>query len=1366
MNREETKSQFLYFPESALPAPPDAIPSSAWLAATAKSLAGVLRGIGPFYTHFGGAGDALLLLSTFLDRHPDAQVVSFSNSIPAARSFFEAFPSLRCVRFLPKNEDKHIHLLLRMLMRHVPNCRGMGVTPEKDYFKEWNSQLDIFKKFGVCRRPDWARRFCKEPQPKQIVLAPKGSLCGMLGSKRNIIHPAVWPELLHFIRDSGFQAVIIGTPEERETYPCLEGCEDRRSYSFSEQMTHIANSAALVGADSWAKTFAALVGIPTIVFDPIKGADWIGRKDPTDYVFIEPWDTITVVKNIEQCRDVFGGIFKITPAPARKTSPHKVSWIGSFLDHGSLSHVNREFARALKSFPDIQLHCVSNGGAVASGFEDQAREISATPPEAAVTVRHAWPPDWRRPARGKLVVIQPWEYGVLPEQWVKDSARVDEFWVPSEYVRRVYVESGVPADKVVIVPNGVDLEKINPQSAPMKLASQKKFKFLFVGGTIFRKGPDLLLQAYLDNFTAADDVCLVIKDFGGKSVYAGQTFESQIRAAQSQPNAPEILYLNEELPPDALPGLYTACDCLVLPYRGEGFGLPVIEAMASGLPVIVTAGGATDDFVRDEFAWRIPAQPWVIGHEVGGLKLAGAGWVLQPDVIALGRFLREAFGNPAETRRRGQAAAERARQFYSWKNSAAIAAERIRDLDRTSLPAGQHAPSTVPAAKSAPIKEAKIALPPVALVGHLAEARELVRQKKYRDAWESALSAIARRPFHPEACLLLAEIAQAAGDGPSAKRCADRARSMAPGWKPAKKFLNQRLKGAARPVWLQVPRAIQDPKRAIPTLTVCMIVKNEEKFLGQCLQSVHGVASQIVVVDTGSTDRTIEIAKEHGAEIHAFAWRDDFSAARNAALEHATGDWVLSIDADEELLPEHKETLGRELQAASAMAYRLPIIDKGRETEGRSYVPRLFRNAPGLFFLGRVHEQVFTSVQVRCQQWGLENLLGKTVLLHHGYTAGVVADRKKVERNLRLLESAVEELPGNPSLLMSLGLELIKSGRREEGLRRYVEALDCEAAQPAGQVIPEFRETLLTQFTGHLVADKRFDDIVHLWQSPVAKAAPMTASQHFNLGLAYMNLNQPHHAAWHMRECLAKRGLPALSPINPEILRAGPAHCLALCLAALKQPEAAASSFRAAIEADPKARSPRLDFARFLRENGKSIEALKWLKELVSEDAADLEVWRLGGQIALSKAEFREFACIWTGEAVNHFGEEPGILLQRAEALFLNQRADLALPIWRHPRLPKQPRCDAARVLCEVLQDDLQFEFSTAEEPSLSQEALKWYRRLIAVGASGVVYQLHQRIETLRLRLPGFVSIWETATRKAAAAAAATVIERDPVCSN
>ena len=407
---------------------------------------------------------------------------------------------------------------------------------------------------------------------------------------------------------------------------------------------------------------------------------------------------------------------------------------------------------------------------------------------------------------------------------------------------------------------------------------------------------------------------------------------------------------------------------------------------------------------------------------------------------------------------------------------------------------------------------------------------------------------------------------------------------------------------------------------------------------------------------------------------------DDFSAARNAELDHATGDWILSIDADEELLPEHKETLRREMQAAEAMAFRLPIIDKGREQAGCSYVPRLFRNAPGLFFLGRVHEQVFSSVQVRCQQWGLKHSTGKSALLHHGYTEEMMADRNKIERNLRLLERAIEELPDEPNLLMNYGLELVRSGQLQDGLDQYMEALRCASAKPASEITPELRETLLTQVTTHLLTAKLFEEIVKVWQTPFAKSSNRTASQHFGLGLAYLELKQPALAAEQFRQCLAKRNLPTFSPRNPEIFKAGPAHCLALCQASLQQSTDAADSFRAAIAADPKARAPRSDFARFLAEDGKPVDALKLLNELISENAADPEVWRMGGQIALSKPEFRSFACDWTGKRSNTSATNQRLFCNAPRPSSWRNKLATLCPFGAMRACPNIPRSDAARV--------------------------------------------------------------------------------------
>ncbi|MCH8018826.1 glycosyltransferase family 2 protein, partial [candidate division KSB1 bacterium] len=86
-----------------------------------------------------------------------------------------------------------------------------------------------------------------------------------------------------------------------------------------------------------------------------------------------------------------------------------------------------------------------------------------------------------------------------------------------------------------------------------------------------------------------------------------------------------------------------------------------------------------------------------------------------------------------------------------------------------------------------------------------------------------------------------------------------------------------------------------------PSLSLCMIVKNEEEYLQECLESIEDVVDEIIVVDTGSTDRTVEIARQFDAEVHHIPWNDDFAAARNESIKHASGDWILQLDADERL---------------------------------------------------------------------------------------------------------------------------------------------------------------------------------------------------------------------------------------------------------------------------------------------------------------------------------------------------------------------------------------------------------------------------------------------------------------------------------
>ena len=1036
----------------------------------------------------------------------------------------------------------------------------------------------------------------------------------------------------------------------------------------------------------------------------------------------------------------------------------QVAWEGSFLDLGSLSHVNRELTKPLEAQPGIQLTCVGKNGlpelpAAMAGLRDMARRLRAQPhPQTQVTVRHAWPPNWQPPASGLWVLIQPWEFGVLPAGWVRELGRVNEVWVPSEYVRRVYVESGVEPGKVKVVPNGVDPVIFHPAARPAQLATRKRFKFLFVGGTIHRKGPDLLLQAYLERFTAADDVCLVIKDFGGKDVYAGQTFESQIRSAQARPESPEILYLNGDLSADDMAGLYTACDCLVHPYRGEGFGLPVLEAMACGLPVIVTGGGATDDFATDEFAIRLPALRQSVGAAVGGMDLVRDGWLLEPSPEALMEAMSGVFGNPEPARARGRAAGEHVRREWTWERASQIAARRLHDL-MARWEARQEAVMKRRARTAPPME-----LPAVARLGNLNAGQAAFRSKAFESAWRLTCSAIEARPHHPEGYLLLAEIAQGAGDVSRARWCAERARRLAPKWKPARSFLKAlpAKTHAERPSSFPLPESAGNSES--PRVSVCLIVRNEEQLLQRSLESVRSIAHQIVVVDTGSTDSTVEIARRNGAEVYSFPWRDDFSAARNAALERATGDWALILDADEELTPEGRDCLQQEIRNESVMAYRLPILDRGREEEGCSYVPRLFRNAPGLFFVGRIHEQAFSSVEVRRREWGLENRLGKTTLLHHGYMEQVARERHKNARNLALLEQAIEEMPNEPNLVMNHGLELIRAGQFEAGLDAYSEALHLMSALPEDQVIPELREALLTQFSSHLLGAKDFKSVVRALRSPLAKAHGLSATLHFSLGLALMELQQFSEAAEEMSQCLIKRNKPALTPANKEIRRAAPRHCLALCRKQLKQPKEAAKAFAEARVEDPNSRPVGFDYARFLLDQEEPVEALKVLHQLISGQPEDADLWLLGGHIALGRPEFLEFARDWTGEAMQHLPQHPQVILQRAEALLLSGETEASLAHWRKAGSATNARQISARLICEMdCGRPAEIPETTREagnEAILSEEFLKWYRRLLAVGATRTISTINARLPQVRRLLPSAGTVLAQALREADQAAA------------
>lgn len=413
-----------------------------------------------------------------------------------------------------------------------------------------------------------------------------------------------------------------------------------------------------------------------VASDPA-GAAVIGARAQADVA--EHWTWANAV-DIAQTRlnEIADGLR--SAAPRREGPP--VRWVGEQYSQHSLALVNRELCVRLATSSDVELELESHehalqravqGEAVAE-LEARTGEVLTRPPR--VEVRHQWPPDWSAPRQGAWVVMQPWEFGGLPDEWVRHLDKVDEVWCYTSYLRDCYVASGVPSERVRVMPLGVDTSLY----APGDRAPHAGTRFLFVGGTIARKGIDVLLDAYTTAFGPDDDVALTIKSTGSQGAYRNQNQDDRIRALAADPSLPAIELITDDLEPYELAALYRSCDALVHPYRGEGFGLPIAEAMACRLPVVVTNHGAALDFCDADTAFLIPAMKAPVPLD-GGLPPSSTGyWWAEPDVDALREQMREIVADPAAAQAVGERGRARIARDFTWDAAAQAVDARLHEL--------------------------------------------------------------------------------------------------------------------------------------------------------------------------------------------------------------------------------------------------------------------------------------------------------------------------------------------------------------------------------------------------------------------------------------------------------------------------------------------------------------------------------------------------------------------------------------------------------------------------------------------------------------------------------------------------------------
>lgn len=342
----------------------------------------------------------------------------------------------------------------------------------------------------------------------------------------------------------------------------------------------------------------------------------------------------------------------------------------------------------------------------------------------------------------------------------------------------------------------------------------------------------------------------------------------------------------------------------------------------------------------------------------------------------------------------------------------------------------------------------------------------------------------------------------------------------------------------------------------MPKISLCLIARDEERFLAACLASVRDAVDELIVVDTGSSDATRSIALDAGAQVLDFAWCDDFAAARNAGLERATGSHVLVLDADERLAQGGGEVLRRAAGERELLIGMLPLHDAdgldAREAEvlaGRrrlhepAWLPRFFRRHPRLVFRRRVHETVLLDLDRALAESGGRIVALEAPLVHYGEVRELRATLGKRARNTRLLELALVDDPHDGELAGHLAAELARGGQLEraralarEHLEPFLARID---ALPAGAHRPS--PVLLAQVlaTGELAA-RRPAEALQALQAAERRCLEPHPNLTFLAGLAHELAGAHAEAERCFRACLAAAGRRFTTPVDPSFTDAAP----------------------------------------------------------------------------------------------------------------------------------------------------------------------------------------------------------------------------------
>ena len=288
-------------------------------------------------------------------------------------------------------------------------------------------------------------------------------------------------------------------------------------------------------------------------------------------------------------------------------------------------------------------------------------------------------------------------------------------------------------------------------------------------------------------------------------------------------------------------------------------------------------------------------------------------------------------------------------------------------------------------------------------------------------------------------------------------------------------------------------------------ISLCMIVKNEETTLPKCLGSVKNFVDEIVVLDTGSTDKTPQIAAQFGAKVHYFTWNNNFSDARNEALKYVTGDWILVLDADETLTPEIIPFLEVVINKEEYLVINLVRQEVGSTQSPYSLVSRLFRHHPDIYFDRPYHALIDDSVMAilaKEANWEIGYLPG-VAILHTGYQKAVINEQNKSAKAAAAMAEFLANHPDDAYVCSKLGALYMQMGKINEGM----ELLNHGLNQIIGNQVNQDKKPLSKfKYSQSQKVEVAFDEDINY---------DILYELHYHLGIAYTNLKNLPSAISH-----------------------------------------------------------------------------------------------------------------------------------------------------------------------------------------------------------------------------------------------------------